>query len=231
MIGDALAHVAISGVALGLLIGVYPLAVGLAFSVLAAFAIEKLRKAYKTYAELSIAIIMSGGVALATFLFTLGKGFNINVQSYFFGSIYTLDWVDLSVISGVTLVVAGMTALLYKELFLTTLDEDAAHVSGLPVQALNFTLTVLMALVIGAAIKIVGALLVSALLIIPVATSLVLGRSFRHSMILSLVFSELSVMIGLLSAGIWNFAPGATVVLTLILFLIISLIARKGLTA
>ena len=82
MIGDTLAHVSIAGVALGFLINVYPLGVGLVFALLASFAIERLRKAYKTYAELSIAIIMSGGVALATLLFTLGKGFNMNVMSY-----------------------------------------------------------------------------------------------------------------------------------------------------
>lgn len=231
MIGDSLAHVAIAGVALGLLVGVYPLAVGLGFSVLAAFAIEKLRKAYKSYAELSIAIIMSGGVALATFLFTLGRGFNMNVQSYFFGSIYTLNWTDLAVILAVTVGVAGLAVLFYKELFLMTLDEDAAHVSGLPVRALNTALTVLTALVIGAAIKIVGALLVSALLIIPVAASLALGKSFRHSLLLAVVFSEIAVIVGLIAAGLWNFAPGATVVLTLIVFLMASLLAGKGRTA
>ena len=98
MIGDTLAHVSIAGVALGFLINVYPIGVGLLFALLASFAIEHLRKAYKTYAELSIAIIMSGGVALATFLFTMGRGFNVNVMSYFFGSIYTLDNADLWIV-------------------------------------------------------------------------------------------------------------------------------------
>ncbi len=101
MIGDTLAHVSIAGVALGFLINIYPLGVGLIFALLASFAIERLRKAYKTYAELSIAIIMSGGIALATLLFTFGKGFNMNVMSYFFGSIYTLEAIPIYGLSAV----------------------------------------------------------------------------------------------------------------------------------
>lgn len=228
MIGDALAHVSIAGVALGLLVNIYPLAVGLGFAVLASLAIEKLRKAYKTYAELSIAIIMSGGVALATFLFTLGKGFNVNVQSYLFGSIYTLSWLDLWVVLAVAIMVISVLIIFFKELFLMTFDEDAASVSGLPLHFLNLLLTILTALVIGVAIKIVGALLVSALLTIPAACSLVVGRSFRHSAVMAILFSEIAVVTGLVLAGIWNLAPGATVVLTLIVLLLISMAGKRG---
>lgn len=126
MIGDTLSHVTIAGVALGFLIEVYPIAVGLIFAVLASFAIEKLRKAYKSYAELSIAIIMSGGVALASLFFTLGKGYNADVMSYLFGSIYTLDATDLKLVGVVTLIVVIVVALLHKEFFLLSFEEDAA---------------------------------------------------------------------------------------------------------
>jgi zinc transport system permease protein len=229
MIGDTLAHVTIAGVALGFLINLYPLAIGLVFSLLAAFAIEKLRRAYRTYAELSIAIMLSGGIALATFLFTLGKGFNMNVNSYLFGSILSLNRMDLWMIFGVTIVVVSVISIFFKEMFLLSFDEDAAGVSGLPITLLNLLLTVLTALVISVAIKIVGALLVSALLTIPVACSLTLGKGFKQSVWIALLFSELAVVGGLVSAGIWNLAPGASIVLLLILFLILSLAARKGL--
>ena len=121
MIGDTLAHVSIAGVALGFLIGVYPVAVGLLFALGATFAIEKLRKAYKTYAELSIAIIMSGGVALASILFTLGKGFNMSVSGYLFGSIYTLNTIDLVSIGIVTVIVSCSCRHSCKRAFLTYL--------------------------------------------------------------------------------------------------------------
>lgn len=230
MIGDTLSHVTIAGVALGFLIEVYPLGAGLVFAVLASFAIEKLRKAYKTYAELSIAIIMSGGVALASLFFTLGMGYNTDVMGYLFGSIYTLDTMDLYMVGGVTIIVIVVIGLLFKELFLLSFEEDAASVSGLPVKWMNMIITVLTALVVSTAIKIVGALLVSALLTIPVAVSLLLARSFKSSVVISVLISEAAVITGLMLAGLFNLAPGATIVLLLIAFLAVTLIGKKGFT-
>lgn len=230
MIGDTLSHVTIAGVALGFLIEVYPLAAGLVFAVLASFAIEKLRKAYKSYAELSIAIIMSGGVALASLFFTLGMGYNTDVMSYLFGSIYTLDTTDIYMVGGVTIIVIAVVVMFFKEFFLLSFEEDAASVSGLPVKMMNMIITVLTALVVSTAIKIVGALLVSALLTIPVAISLLLARSFRSSIILSVIISEIAVIGGLMLAGVFNLAPGATIVLLLISLLIVTLVGKKGFT-
>lgn len=228
MIGDTLSHVSIAGVALGFLINVYPVAVGLAFALLASFAIEKLRRAYKTYAELSIAIIMSGGVALAAFLFTLGKNYNLNVTSYMFGSILTLDQVDLWLVFIVTVLVVAFMVLNHKEVFLLAFDEDAAGISGLPVRFYNIAITLLTALVISVAIKIVGALLVSALLTIPVASSLLVAKSFRSAVLIAVIYSEIGVIGGLAGAGIWNYAPGASVVLLLIFMLAGTLLVRRG---
>lgn len=228
MIGDTLSHVSIAGVALGFLINVYPVAMGLLFALLASFAIEKLRRTYKTYAELSIAIIMSGGVALAAFLFTMGKNFNLNVTSYMFGSILTLDNLDLWMVAGVTVLVIIFMSLNHKEVFLLAFDEDAAGISGLPVRLYNIAITMLTALVISVAIKIVGALLVSALLTIPVASSLLVAKSFRKAVWIAVLYSEAGVLGGLCVAGFWNYAPGASIVLLLIAMLIGTMLVRKG---
>jgi len=230
MIGDTLSHVSIAGVALGFLLGVYPVAIGLLFAAIAAFGIEKLRRTYRSYAELSIAIIMSGGIALASIFFTSGMGFNMNVNAYLFGSIYTLSRFDLIVIAAVTLVVLAVVTAYRKELFLLTFDEDAAAVSGLPVRYYNIMISLLTALVISAAIKIVGALLVSALLTVPAACSLVLARSFRQSVVIVVAVGEIAVIAGLWTAGYWNLAPGGTVVLLLIAILILSLTVRSRMT-
>jgi zinc transport system permease protein len=230
MIGDTLAHVSIAGVALGFLINVYPLVMGLLFAVLAAFAIEKLRKAFRTYAELSIAIMMSGGIALASVLFTMGRGFNMNVTSYLFGSILTLNNSDLWLVFAVTVVVVVFILIYYKELFLLSFDEDAASVGGLPAQTLNMLLTVMTALVVSVAIKIVGALLVSALLTIPVACSLAVGKGFRPTLWMAVIFSEVCIIGGLILSGLWNLAPGGTVVLLLIAVLLATLSIRKGIS-
>lgn len=230
MIGDTLAHVTIAGVALGFLTGVYPIGMGIIFAVLASFAIEKLRKAYKGYAELSIAVIMAGGVALASLFFTLGMGYNNDVVGYLFGSIYTLDMTDLYVVGAVTVLVAVTVFIFFKELFLLSFEEDAAAVSGLPVKLLNMIITVMTALVISTAIKIVGALLVSALLTIPAACSLIIARSFKQSVVFSVIIAEIAVVAGLVTAGVWNLAPGATIVLLLIAMLILTLIGKRGFT-
>lgn len=227
MIGDTLAHVSIAGVALGMLISVYPVAIGLLFAIVASFGIEMLRRTYKTYAELSLAIIMSGGIALASILFTLGKGFNTSVDSYWFGSIYTLTNTDLAVIGGVTAIVLSVVLIHKKELFLLTFDEDAAAVSGLPIRYFNILISILTALVISAAVKIVGALLVSALLTIPAACSLALSRSFRQAVFLVVLIGEIAVLAGLWIAGVWNLAPGGTIVLLLIGVLAISMMSKR----
>lgn len=228
MIGDTLSHVSVAGVAAGYLLGLgSPAAGGMAAALLASLAVERLRRAYKTYAELSIAILMAGGIALASLLFSLDRGFGVNITSYLFGSIYTLNDADLTAIAAVTAVVLAAVALQYKEWFLMTFDEDAAAVGGLPVRALNLGMSVLTALVIGVSIKIVGALLVSALLTIPAACGLLAARSFRQSALLAVGVAEAAMLAGLLAAGFWNLAPGATVVLLLIAVLLATLIFRR----
>jgi len=227
LIGDTLAHVTIAGVALGFLINIYPFTLGVIFALLGALAIEYLRKAYRSYAELSLAIIMSGGIGLASVLFTWGRGFNMNVHGYLFGSILTLNNFDIYMIAGITCIVAAVIFTYLKELFVVTFDEDAASVAGLPLRFLNLLVTLLTALVISAAIKIVGALLVSALLTIPVACSLALARSFRQTIWISIIVSEIALLGGLVGAGFLNLAPGGSVVMFLIALLILSLVSKK----
>lgn len=227
MIGDTLSHAAIAGVALGFVIGKSPILFGLIFALIASFAIEKLRKSYKSYAELSLAIIMSGGIALASIFFTLGRDLNMDPNSFLFGFIYTLNSNDLWLIFGVTVVVLFIIGKHMHGLFLLTFDEEAASVSGVPVSFYNILISVMTALVISVSIKIVGGLLVSALLTIPAACSLLLARSFRQSIFIVVLIGELAVIIGLLVAGIWNLAAGGTIVLVLISFLLLILLGKN----
>lgn len=158
-------------------------------------------------------------------------GYNTDVVSYLFGSIYTLDTTDLYVVGAVTVIVVTVIAVFFKEFFLLSFEEDAAAVSGLPVKLLNMLITIMTAHVVSTAIKIVGALLVSALLTIPAACSLIIARSFKSSVVFSVIIAEIAVVAGLMIAGIWNLAPGATIVLLLIAMLILTLLGKKGLSA
>lgn len=227
MIGDTLSHSAIAGVALGFVIGQYPTLYGLLFALIASFAIEKLRKSYKSYAELSLAIIMSAGIALASIFFTLGRDMNMDPSSFLFGFIYTLNVNDLWLIFGITVLVLVLVGKHMHGLFLVTFDEEAASVNGLPVRYYNVLISVLTALVISVSIKIVGGLLVSALLTVPAACSLLIARSFKQSVIIVIIIGELAVISGLLIAGVWNFAAGGTIVLVLIAFLLMILLGKN----
>ena len=152
----------------------------------------------------------------------------MNVMSYLFGSILTLNRTDLWLVLTVTIFITLFVLIFYKELFLLTFDEDAASVNGLPVRFLNIALTVMTALVVSVAIKIVGALLVSALLILPAACSLTLGKGFRPTLWISVLFSEAAVVGGLIVSGLFNLASGGMIVLLLIAFLLVTLIIRRG---
>jgi len=227
MIGDTLSHAAIAGVALGFLIGDMPIVFGMLFALIASFAIEKLRHAYKSYAELSLAIIMSAGIAIASILFTLGRDMNMDVDSFLFGFIYALSPNDIWTILAVAVVVVLIVAAKYHQLFLLTFDEEAASVSGINVKYYNILISVLTALVISISIKVVGGLLVSALLTIPAACSLIIARSFKQSIFIVMLVGELAVILGLFIAGVWNLAAGGTIVLALIVFLLL-LLGWKG---
>lgn len=224
LIGDTLAHASLAGVAAGFLLKVYPVATALLFSFGAAFGVERLREVYKKQGELALAITLSISVALAVVLISLSQSFNAGLFSYLFGSLVTVTVRDVRVITAVGLIVAVVIRMLYKELFFVTFDEDLARVSGLRVRTLNLILSALTAVTVTVAMRVVGILLVSALMVLPVATALRLARSFRNAIAISVAVSEASVLGGLVSAYYLNLAPGGTVVLTSALLLLVSVV-------
>lgn len=213
LIGDSLSHVALSGVAAGILSGIYPLGTALLFSVIAALAIEKLRKSYNEYAELSIAVILSAGIGLAVVLISLAKSFNIDLFGYLFGNITTVLPRDLWVIGGLGFCIIAAIKFLYKELFYIAFDEMSARLAGIPINYINLLFIIFIALVITLSMRIVGILLVSSLMVIPVATSLQLAKSFKHATFLSIIFAEVSVIFGIFISYYLELASVGTIVL------------------
>ncbi len=223
LIGDSLSHVALSGVAAGILAGVYPLGMSLIFSVFAALSIEKLRKSYEEYAEISIAIILSTGIGLAVVLISFAKSFNVDLFGYLFGSITTVlprdIWLIL-ILGGIMIVTIR---LLYKELFYIAFDEVSAKLAGIPVGYINLLFIILIATTITLSMRIVGVLLVSSLMVIPVATSMQIAKSFKETTILSIIFAEISVILGIVIAYYLELASGGTIVLVSVLLLLMVL--------
>lgn len=219
--GDALAHVSLAGAAVGLMTRTYPVAIGMAFSILAAMAMDWLRQSYRKYSELAVAIMLSAAVALAVTLLSATQGAGANVLGYFWGSLMTVSATDVSLIGTLGALVLVVLFLLYKELLSVTFDEEHARISGLPVRLINAIYMVLTAMTVAMAMRVVGFLLVSSLMVVPVATALQLARSFRSALLWAVLFGLLSVTTGLILSYVWNLAPGGMVVLTAVLILVL----------
>ena len=183
LIADTLAHVSLAGIALGLLLGFSPIYTALGVTVVSSLGIERLRTTRRVYGESALALFLSGSLALATVLLSLGRGFNANLFNYLFGSIVTVTQRDVYTILVLSIVVGVTLFLFYKELVYITFDEDCAQVSGIPVQRINTILIVLSALTISLAIPVVGVLLIAALIVIPVVAALLLRQSFTRTIL------------------------------------------------
>lgn len=235
MIADALSHVTLAGIAFSLLLqksfltllGLNPLYMGMAFSVGGSLFIEKLRTIYKHYQELAIPIILSGGMGLSVVFISIANGFNSDLFSYLFGSVSAVSRSDLYLVFMVGIVVIFTLLLFYKELFLLSFDEEHAKASGIPSKAIHFIFIILVALVISASMRIVGTLLVSSLMTLPVAASLRFAKGFKQMMAYSIVFGEISVVGGLILSFQLDLAPGGTIVILAVLILIISILIDK----
>ena len=213
MIGDALSHTSLAGVAIGILLGINPILGATGACIVAALSIEFIQKKIPRYSEMAIAIIMSTGIGLAGVLsgFTKSSG---NFNSFLFGSIVAISDLELRMVVVVSISVLAAFLLLYKELFFIGFDQRTARIAGVPVKTVNFIFTLLTALTISIASRTVGALVVSSLLVIPVACGLQVGRSYRMTLIFSVIFAVFFTVTGLTLSYYWKLKPGGTIVLT-----------------
>lgn len=227
LIGDGLGHIAFAGVATGWLLGLYPVMSATFFTVAAALGIEELRARRPAFGDMILAIFFYTGMALAVLFSSMSKASNVNLMSYLFGSIVTVSPLDVEVIVGLTVVVLLTMRYIFKELFFITFDEEAAIVSGLPVKNINLIVALLIALTVSISMRIVGVLLVAALMIVPVAASLQISASFRRTIVNGVIISEISVISGLLSSFYLNLASGGTIVLSAVFLFILAFGLRQ----
>ncbi|WP_342044902.1 metal ABC transporter permease [Bacillus sp. OTU530] len=239
LIADALSHVTLSGIAASLLLEktlfpggfINPLYMGMVFSIGGALFIEKLRAVYKHYQELAVPIILSGGIGIGVIFISLANGFNTDLFSYLFGSISAVSKGDLTVIISIAVLVLATVFLLYKELFLLSFDEEYATATGLRAKWIHFIFIVLVALVIAASMRVVGILLVSSLMTLPVAASIRIARGFKQTIFFSILFGELAVVGGLITSYQLDLAPGGTIVMIAVAILVGAIMWKKKKTA
>jgi zinc transport system permease protein len=235
LIADALSHVTLAGIAASMYvqkqffpyIGLNPLYFGMGFSVIGALFIERLRSVYKHYEELAIPIIMSAGIGLGVIFISLADGFNTDLFSYLFGSLSAVSHSDLFAVIIISLAVLGIVIGLFKQLFLLSFDEEYGKTTGLPIKWIHYTFIILVALVIAISMRIVGVLLVSSLITLPVAASIRLSKSFKQTVFLSILFGEISVIGGLVTAYYLDLAPGGSIVMIAVLILIFSIVKKR----
>lgn len=226
-LADTLAHVSLAGVAAGLLFAFNPVVGAIGASVLAAFMIEKLRLKKGFFGESALSLMLSGSLALAVVMISLAKGLSAGLFSYLFGSITTVSRFDLGVIAALGAAVVVIVLIAFRQFFLVSLDEELALAGGLPAQGFNLLLTILAGLAIALSLRIVGALLVGALMVIPVLAASRFSMGFRKTHLLAVVLSLFSVVIGFFLSYRLDLAAGGTIVGVAILIFLASLLLGR----
>ena len=228
LFGDALAHSAFGGVALGLFLGVYPLWAAYVVSILSALGLTKIRQKFDISGDAIIAILLSSGIAIGIVLISLSGGFSIDIFSFLFGSILLVSTENVIIVLGLCAAIFIILITGYKKFMYITFSEEQAQVSGIPVQKLNYLLIAIAGVTVVTSMQLVGVLLVSALFVIPNVTAMMFKRSFKQTIILSMSFSVFSTVAGIMISYPLDIAPSGMVVLLAIMLFIGSLIIKSA---
>lgn len=236
-IADTLSHFSLAGICFGVLLaqilsntvlsGVSPVFMGIVFSVGGTFLIEHLRGFYSNYKELSMPIVMSLGAALTGIFIALSDGSAAsNAMTLLFGSIFTVTLTDFIVILVMAALIFLFIAFYYRKIIALCFDETFARVSGIKAKALQLAITIILAVFISITMQMIGVLLVSALMIVPVAAGILIGKSFKNTCILSIVFSEISIIFGIYLSYVLSLPSGSVIVMINIFILILVMIGN-----
>ncbi|MGI8647019.1 MAG: metal ABC transporter permease [Mycobacteriales bacterium] len=226
LMGDGMGHIALTGVALGFLLGTAPVLTAIVVTALGAIALELIRSLGRTSGDVALAIMFYGGIAGGVLLIGLAHGSNASLSSYLFGSLLTTSPEDLMLIGALAVAVLLVTLALRPWLFALCHDEEFAAVSGVPVRVLNLVLAVTAAVTVTVAMRAVGLLLVSALMIIPVATVQQVAGGFLKTLLAAIGLGAVVALSGSVGSFYLDTAPGAAiVVLAILVFLVVSAVS------
>jgi zinc transport system permease protein len=227
LIGDGLAHVTFGSVAIGLFLRVYPLYVAVPVVMASSLGILRLVKKARVYGDAAIGIVSSVGIAGGILLASAAGGFNVDLFSYLFGNILAISSGEVSISIGLCILLISVVMAYYNDLFALTFDEESARSSGIRAERLNSLLVLLTALTVVLAMRVVGIMLISALLILPAATALQMARGFKATIVISVVMGVLSVVLGIMIAFAVDLPAGATIVILNFTFFLSSLVYRN----
>jgi zinc transport system permease protein len=227
MIGDGLAHTAFGGIALGLLLGINPLFTALLVSVLAVFAISYMRRKKIATSDSAIAVMVALGFSTGLIIISFAGGFNVELFSYLFGSILTIDTVDLALVAFLGTSIVLFIGFFRRELLSMVFDEEDSRIMGIPTRGLSIVFDLLVAVTIVLSIKVIGTILVIALLVIPGLCALKLNFSFRKTLLAAVGFSIISTVLGVVFSAVFNIVTAGLIVFVLVLFFLLTLLFKK----
>ena len=226
IIGDTLAHSSLAGVAVGLMTGFNPILSAFFFTSLFGVIIELLRYFYKKYAELILVIILSLSVGIAITIISSGRA-HANVESFLFGSILTVTLEDLITVIILTFISVITILILYNQLLFITFDEEGSKIAGIKVKIINYIFSILVAATIAVSIRIVGVLVLSSLIALPVAAALQFNKGFKITLFLSMLVSITDIILGIFISYYIDAAPGGVTALVSVFMLLLVIIVKR----
>lgn len=212
LIGDGLAHISFGAIAIGIVFGFYPLVTAIPLVIIASLIIYALTRKHIIEGDAIIGILASLGLATGVILSSISTGFNIDIFSYLFGNILSITQQELLFVIIGSIIILSVIILFYQEFMAISFNPEQAKISGIPVTILDILFSIITALTVLMSIKLAGALLVSALIILPASSSLQLAKSFQNTMLFAIVFALISILIGIIISFIFNIPTGATIV-------------------
>jgi zinc transport system permease protein len=227
MMGDTLAHASLAGVAVGLMSHVNPILSAFLLTSFFGVVIERLRRHFRNYAELILVVILSLSVGIAITLISSGV-VHANIDSFLFGSILTVTRQDFYLVLALSLLSLFIVSQLYHSLMFMIFDEEGAVIAGINVKWINYIFSILVAATISISIQIVGILVISSLIALPIATALQLHRGFRPTLLYGILFSFMDIVSGIFLSYWVNAAPGGVIAIISVVLLIAVLIFQKA---
>jgi zinc transport system permease protein len=226
MIGDTLSHASLAGITIGLMTNQNPILGAFIFTSICGALIEFLRSYFRKYTDLILTIVLSLSVGTAITIISSGK-LKANADSFMFGSILTVTKFDMVMVLILSLISVVTLILLYHQMIYIAYDEETAKIAGVKVKLINYIFSILVAAAISVSVRIVGVLVLSSMIALPVATALQLGKGFKLTLIFSIFFSVIDILLGLFLSYYLNVAPGGFTALISVAVLILVLFGKK----
>ena len=227
LFGDGIAHVAFGGISVGLFLGVFPLWTAFIVSIFGGLGLQKLRQSTKISGDAAVAVVLVSGLAVGVILVSSSGGFSVDLFSFLFGSILLISNEDTIMILAISAGIIATLTILQKQFLHLTFNEEQAKLVGLRTTLLNYAFVVLASITVVTSMRLVGILLISALIVIPNITAMMFGKGFKKTVFISMSIAVISVISGILVSYFLNVAPSGTIVVIAVGILVGTLVLKS----